>query len=126
MSSVSEIEEAVEKLSSTERREFDRWWEDRRSVEMKARFADLADEWRRETSHFSNPAKRILHPAYQKIISLGRAALPHILSDLKETRDHWFWALRVISGESVATNKADSHETIAESWISWGEKNAYL
>ena len=58
------------------------------------RFCRLAALWRSETELVSNVTKRILHPAYQKIIGMGEGAIPLILNDLSEHGpDDWFWAL---------------------------------
>jgi hypothetical protein len=35
-------------------------------------FAHLASEWEEETAHYSMLKKRYSHPAYQKVIELGR------------------------------------------------------
>ena len=43
------------------------------------RFGKLARNWKAETEHFSKVTKRVLHPAYQKIIGMGEYAIPLIL-----------------------------------------------
>jgi hypothetical protein len=57
------------------------------------RFRDLADRWHRETRLLSSVSKMSMHPAYQQIIGMGAAAIPLILRELEQTRDHWLWAL---------------------------------
>src|SRR5437879_981508 len=62
------------------------------------KFADLAETWRRETGYFSFTQQRVLHPAYQRIIGMGWAAVPLILQELEHQPEHWSWALRAITG----------------------------
>ena len=45
----------------------------------------------------SEPTKKLKHPAYQQIISMGEAALPLILRELERNKDHWFLALMAIA-----------------------------
>src|SRR5947207_10431415 len=40
-----------------------------------------------------------LHPAYQQIIGMGKEAIPLILEELQREEDHWFWALKSITGD---------------------------
>ncbi len=65
----------------------------------------MAEEWRRETAPLSSITEMVLHPAYQRIIGMGRAALPFILAELVRQPGHWFWALRAITGENPVTEE---------------------
>ncbi|MCI0387582.1 MAG: hypothetical protein MOB07_02260 [Acidobacteria bacterium] len=62
-------------------------------------FQELANQWRRETAHLSLAIKKVMHPAYQRIIGLGPDAVPLILRELQRRSGHWFWALKAITGE---------------------------
>jgi hypothetical protein len=65
----------------------DKW----KRIATEERFKKLARTWKSETDLHSKVAKRILHPAYQKIIGMGEAAIPLILKDLAENGpDDWF------------------------------------
>ncbi len=98
----------------------------RLETELEARFRRLADEWRRETGHYSLTFKRAMHPAYQQIIGMGKDALPLILRDLQERpTGHWFWALRAISGEDPARLEEDIDSAI-HAWVRWGREHRYL
>ena len=50
------------------------------SAEEQARlartFQDLLETWRRETWFLSHMQQRVLHPAYQRMIGMGWAAVP--------------------------------------------------
>ena len=92
------------------------------------RFKKLANTWKSETELFSKISKRVMHPAYQKIIGMGEAAIPLILNDLaKHGPDDWFWALTAITdanpiGEAQAGNMA----AMTEAWLQWGRNAGYL
>ncbi len=92
------------------------------------RFSTLATTWKRETEHVSNVTKRILHPAYQKIIGMGEPAIPLILRDLlKNGPDDWFWALSAITDENPITkDMAGNMGEMTEAWLSWGKKAGFL
>jgi hypothetical protein len=96
------------------------------SARLEMDFERLADEWKAETGMLSRLDQKYIHPAYQQIIAMGEAAVPFILRDLKETRGHWFWALRTITCESpVAREDADDLNKVIEAWLEWGRKKGY-
>lgn len=66
------------------------------SVEQK--FQRLAAVWRAETGHLSSITKMTNHAAYQEIIGMGAAVVPSLLRDLQKEPEHWFAALRAITG----------------------------
>lgn len=92
------------------------------AVEQK--FRKLADQWRKETGHLSSITKKVMHPAYQQIIGMGRDALPLILRELKRTRGHWLWALFSITGEDPAQERSTFAEAV-DAWLSWGISHGY-
>jgi len=92
--------------------------------EVAVRFNQLAEQWRSETL-FSSAQKMMMNSSYQQIIGMGAAALPSILADLKRTSDHWFWALRSITGVDPAENTHDI-QSAARAWLTWGEDNGLI
>ena len=95
-------------------------------TDLAIRFRALADQWRRETGPLSSSSRIAAHPAYQEIIGMGPAALPLILRELQEHGDHWFAALRAISGENpVPKEYAGRIPKIAECWLEWGREKGY-
>ena len=92
------------------------------------RFEKLARAWKSETELDSKVTKRILHPAYQKIIGMGDVAIPLILKDLSENGpDDWFWALTAITDENPITEKiAGNMAAMTEAWLQWGRNAGYL
>ncbi len=88
-------------------------------------FRQLADQWREETSHLSLVIKKVMHPAYQRIIGLGPAAIPLLLRELQQQPGHWTWALRAITGEDP-THPDDTVTQAAQAWVKWGQERHYL
>jgi hypothetical protein len=86
-----------------------------------ADFQALAAEWERETLFLSSTTDIVLHPAYQRIIGLGPAAVPLILGRMRERPGHWFWALRAITGEDpVQPEERGDLAKMARRWLDWG------
>jgi hypothetical protein len=102
-------------------------WEPTPASELQARFDVLAERWRGETEFASAPNALFMNPAYQEIIGLGPAVLPLILRDLAQTHDHWFWALRAITGaDPVPPEERGRVERMAEHWLEWGRAAGLL
>ena len=76
--------------------------EARRSSGTPARedFQRLADEWKSQAEYLASPTAIAAIPAYQAIIAMGPAAVPLILAELRREPDHWFVALKRITGKT--------------------------
>src|SRR5438105_4459135 len=61
-------------------------------------FRRLIAEWRSAVAHLSSTTRRVQHPAYQRIIALGPRVVPLLLRELKGRPNHWFAALRALTG----------------------------
>ncbi|MCI0486409.1 MAG: hypothetical protein L0229_07395 [Blastocatellia bacterium] len=92
---------------------------------LEARFNALAEQWHRETKLLSSATKMAMHPAYQKIIGMGAPVIPLILRDLERTRDHWLWALHVITDEDPAPPDSDFEQAV-DAWLEWGRAHGYI
>lgn len=88
-------------------------------------FQELADQWRRETARLSLAIKKVVHPAYQRIIGLGPDAVPLILRELQREPGHWSWALKAITGEDPAQPE-DTISQAAQAWLRWGKEHQYI
>jgi hypothetical protein len=88
-------------------------------------FQALAAQWRKETRHQSSVSQMAMHPAYQRIIGMGEAVVPHILKEMRQRGGHWLWALHAITGEAPASADANFHKTV-QSWLQWGREKGYL
>lgn len=88
------------------------------------RFSNLAATWKEDTKFKSSLAEIVLHPSYQQIIGMGISVVPMILHQLREEPDHWFWALRAITGVNpIKVEDKGRIDKMAKSWLNWGEKN---
>lgn len=68
----------------------------------------------------------VMNKAYQQIIGMGAPVVELILQDLKREPDHWFWALRSITGENpVEEGDRGRVGKMAEAWLEWGRRNGY-
>jgi hypothetical protein len=91
------------------------------------RFERLARQWRRDTRWLSSTTQISMHPAYQEIIGMGPSALPWIVADLRSSPDHWFWALKAISGQDPVTPQDRGHvDRMKASWLRWAANRGLL
>lgn len=91
------------------------------------RFNSLAETWRKECAHLSSIREMVLHPAYQQIVGMGPAALPLIFAELEREPNHWFWALRAITGEDpVLPEHRGNVRLMAEDWLHWGRTRGFI
>lgn len=90
------------------------------------RFAELADQWRANVGAISSTTRRIADPAYLAIIALGDAAIPLLLKDLEREPNHWFHALRTLTGENpVRPEQRGNMRAMADAWVAWGREQGY-
>ena len=68
-----------------------------------------------------------MHPAYQSIIGMGQDAVPLILDEMSNQPDHWFWALRAITGANPCPPEHVGDVTaMTRDWLSWGRGHHYI
>lgn len=95
-------------------------------TKTKREFERCFDEWVEATGHFSLTRQQITHPAFLRIIGLGKPALPFILKEFEEVPLHsWLSALEAIVGKDVAADSKSYRETVSR-WITWGKTNGYI
>jgi hypothetical protein len=89
-------------------------------------FSELAKKWKSERRSTSFSSVIAMHPAYQRIIGMGKEAVPLILRDIENEPDHWFWALRAITGEDpVSSEIRGDMQKMADAWVKWGREKGY-
>jgi hypothetical protein len=91
------------------------------------RFADLVRQWRQDRPRGVDLGAMVTHPAYQRIVGLGPAAIPLILRELRREGGHWFWALHAITGENpVPTGSEGRVDQMTAAWLEWGRQEGYI
>jgi len=93
--------------------------------ELRQRFCNLANEWRKETKHISSVEEMVLHPNYLKIIAMGKDVIAFLLEELERKPDHWLVALHVLTDEDPASPESTFYEAV-EAWLEWGKRKGYL
>lgn len=99
-----------------------------RRLRSRSHFTQLARRWKHDTAFQANITAKAMHPAYQRIIGMGREAVPLILEEFQSGHlDDWFWALAAITGANpIAEDIAGDVERMAEAWLQWGRARGYL
>ena len=96
------------------------------STEVNRRFSGLKVAWKAETKHLSSSTDIAMHWAYQRIIGMGATALPLIFGEMSKQPDHWFWALRAITGEDpVPPNDRGKVKKMTAAWLEWAASQGY-
>jgi hypothetical protein len=93
---------------------------------LEFQFLMLAIQWKQDNLFESSPWRMAAHPAYQRIIGMGRRAVPLILQLLSREADFWFEALLAITGEQpVPPEHAGNMEAMRQDWLRWGREHGY-
>lgn len=88
---------------------------------VEATFQALAQAWKLERGPSSSTTERSMCPSYQRIIGLGPAVVPLLLRELDRAPDHWFWALKSITGaDPVPDTSRGKIREMAQCWLDWG------
>lgn len=94
---------------------------------QEALFSDLFAEWKGATKVTSSLTEIVTHPAYQRIIGMGPSALPFIIRSLEREPDHWFWALRAITGDDpVQPEDRGRLRRMAAAWLEWAREHGWI
>lgn len=92
----------------------------------KQRFENLSQTWKTETQFLSSALEISTHPAYQQIIGMGKVAITLILNSIKKEPDHWFWALKALTGvDPVPEIMKGKVSEMTKVWLNWGIENGY-
>ena len=93
---------------------------------LKHKFETLVEQWKAETRFVSTVHEMVMQPAYLQIIGMGPVAVPLILKKLAAEPDHWFWALRSITGEDpVPEESRGKLGEMSKAWLEWGKRQGY-
>ena len=86
-------------------------------------FQWLRDDWKNEIRFVSSADKIVEHPCYQFIIRLGPVMVPFIIEDLRKEANHWFHALRVLTGHTPESRHHGNLGQMRSAWLQWAEEN---
>ena len=90
------------------------------------RFARLSAQWKTGRGPVSSLSEMVMYPAYQQIIGMGRSAIPFLLRELEQSPDHWFWALKSITGiDPVPPEHRGDIALMSDDWLRWGREQGY-
>jgi len=96
------------------------------SAQLEAVFLELVARWKDERGPTSSTTELAMCPSYQRIIGLGPAVVPLLLREMEREPDHWFWALRAITGaDPVPPASRGKVRDMAQIWIGWGRQQGY-
>lgn len=94
-------------------------------------FRRLVEDWKATRRPTSSAAKMADHPAYQRIIEMGKQApesvVPLLLAELESRPDHWFIALHGITEANPVpvASRGLIHDMTA-AWVRWGKENGFM
>jgi len=92
---------------------------------LQKEFDRRVKQWEEQTSFHSSLGEIFTDESYQRIIGMGRDALPYIFSDLEHNPRHWFYALENIVGSDKAAGAKNFAEARAM-WLKWGRDEYYI
>jgi hypothetical protein len=93
---------------------------------LEERFRKLKTEWEDATQYHSSTRVITGHPAYREIITLGKDVVPLLLRDMEETHNHWFCALREITGaQPIPESAAGNIPRMVQIWLAWAREHGY-
>jgi hypothetical protein len=91
------------------------------------RFQLLAEKWKEDSKFLSFSKDIVQLPTYQAIIEMGKPALPHILEEMQIQPNHWFTALKTITGENpILSEHRGNLQSMTNDWLLWGKKNQLI
>jgi len=90
------------------------------------RFLSLKKRWIQETEMLSSTTEICTNVNYQQIIGMGEIALPFIFADLSNELQHWFWALRCITGvDPIPEDTRGNLDEMRKIWLKWGRNEGF-
>lgn len=85
-------------------------------------FKVLNEAWKFDTRYESSATKIVSHPVYQLIIEMGEVMVPVILSEVSSGSNHWFYALRKITGHNPKDAGILDFDKLRTSWMNWSDE----
>lgn len=93
---------------------------------VEERFHRLEALWTAETGHHSSTTKIINHPAFQEIISMGKAVVPFMLREMEEGPSLWVWALpKIVGVDPTPESERGNMASLSKAWLKWAKEHGY-
>ena len=90
-------------------------------------FQELVREWKAARGHTSSVTRMAKIAAYQRIIAMGKVAVPLILAELRRKPDHYFLALNAITeADPIPPTSRGKINEMANAWLQWGADRGYI
>jgi hypothetical protein len=87
----------------------------------------LFAQWMDGVGPVSDTREILSHPAYKRIVEMGKPAVPLILRRLRREPSLLAWALFDITGTNpVRPSDYGNIKKITKAWLKWGKKNNYI
>lgn len=136
---VSRLEEDIEALIQLKEATLNNWpWSDAQRTpdlsvsctNLASKLDSLASEWKAARGHTASVNMWVRLPAYQQIIEIGRLhkdeVIGFLLKELTHSPDHWFWALKELTGQNPVTPESRGNiDSMSKCWIEWGKQHGY-
>lgn len=95
--------------------------------ELRELFGKLVSEWKQKSRYMSNTLTMVVLEPYQRIIGLGRPAVPLLLEEMQRQPGWWFSALEAITGEDpIPAGVGGQITKMTEAWLEWGRKRRLI
>jgi hypothetical protein len=96
------------------------------TASVETTFRTLAAEWKAARGHTSSINAWFKHAAYRAIIDIGEPVIPLLLRELESDPDHWFRALKELTGENpVPLESRANISEMTKCWLAWGKEKGY-
>lgn len=94
---------------------------------IQLKFQLLAEKWKEESRFLSFVKERTQLLTYQAIITMGKPAIPCILKEMQAQPNHWFAALKQLTGVNpILPEHKGNLKAMTNDWILWGKKNQII
>lgn len=95
-------------------------------ITLERLFQQLVAEWHEDTRFQSSTDVLAAHPSFLRIIGLGHRILPLVLSSYSRELDHWYLALRPLTGvDPVPESDLGDLDRMREAWLAWARHEGY-
>ena len=126
--SATEIIEQIKRLPAGERAQVTKYVVEQdasRNGDLEKEFNALVAQWKEDTFACSSLTKQFGHPAYMRIMALGKQGIPLVLREMRKSQDDWFYALKFMAGEDAAKGVKD-FDAAKAAWTQWGYQHNYI